>query len=120
MKQWRTRKQNRKPVVPESMIVNSCIRLLYANNIFCYRQNTGAYKPDNSSRYIRYGYPGSADIVAIIFGRYIAIECKTEIGKQSDKQKAFQERVEQAGGVYLLVHSVEELSDALKPLLVPF
>lgn len=120
MKNRHASRKYRPIIASESMIVNQCIRWLYDNRLFFYRNNTGAYKPEGSGRFIRYGFPGSSDIVGIIQGRYIAIEAKTERGKQSDKQKAFQERVEASGGVYLLVHSLDELIEAMKPLLVPF
>lgn len=117
-----SRKYARPVIASESMIVNQCIRYLHAINIFAWRNNTGGYRPEGGTRFIRYGFPGSADIFAIIppTGLFCAIEAKTEKGKQSDKQKAFQERVEASGGIYLLVHSLEELIEAMRPLSAPF
>jgi hypothetical protein len=59
---------------------------------------------------VSFGYPGSADILGILpGGRFLAVECKSATGKQSEKQKKFQEKIEANGGVYLLVRSEEEL-----------
>lgn len=42
-------------------------------------------------------------------GRYVGIEVKSAKGVQSDEQRQHQGIIEAAGGVYLLVRSVEEL-----------
>src|SRR6185312_7560242 len=46
---------------------------------------------------------------AVIGGRFIGIEVKGTGGKQSDAQKDFQARLEAAGGLYLLVMSIDEV-----------
>lgn len=57
-----------------------------------------------------FGYPGSSDILGILSGgRFLAVECKSATGVQSDKQKEFQARIEANGGLYLLVRSVADL-----------
>lgn len=75
-----------------------------------WRNNSGALK-DAQGHLIRFGLPGSADILGILkpTGRFLAIECKTEIGKQSDLQKAFQRMIESHGGLYILARSVGDV-----------
>ena len=106
----------------ESSIVAACLQLLALRGIFAWRNNTGAvaasYK--GKSRFIRYGHPGSADIFAVVKGgRFLAVECKTPLGprgggtKQSEDQIEFQRRVFDAGGVYWVIRSGEELDRKL-------
>lgn len=44
---------------------------------------------------------------------YLAIELKTEDGRQSDHQRAFQADVEKAGGRYVIVRSIEEFTETV-------
>ena len=79
-----------------------------------WRNNTGQI-PTPDGRMIRFGLPGSADILGVMKpnGRFLAIECKTEIGKQSDLQKAFQAMIESHGGLYILARSVADVISRL-------
>src|SRR3990167_2664514 len=88
---------------------------LAAKRIFHYRNNSGgAMVKGNGDKgqFIRFGAVGSPDIICVIYGHYIGIEVKGPKGKQSDHQKAFQEKLNAAGGIYLLVHSFEEFMKA--------
>jgi len=49
---------------------------------------------------------GAADISAVINGRAVKIEVKIN-DKQSEVQRKYQEQVEAAGGIYLIVRSFE-------------
>ena len=51
---------------------------------------------------------GVSDLIIIRQNEVIFVEVKTEIGKQSDKQKEFQKTVENLGFKYILVRSLEE------------
>lgn len=53
-------------------------------------------------------YAGVSDIIVIHFGEVYFIEVKTEIGRQSNKQKEFQELIENQGFKYYLVRSLKE------------
>jgi len=91
----------------ESHIQRSVLDYLSLKNIFHYRQNTGAFKRDD--HFYQFGTKGSPDVVCVINGQYVGIECKSSTGKQSDSQKDFQEQLEKAGGKYLIVRSLEDL-----------
>lgn len=97
----------------EKQIQDSILQWLSLMKIFHYRQNTGALKTEKGS-FVRFGVPGATDIVCIALGIYIGIEVKDHKGKQSELQKEFQRAVEAAGGVYLLVRSLEEVQGFFK------
>jgi len=52
---------------------------------------------------------GSADIHAIIDGRYVGIEIKYGRDKQSDVQEKYQAKVEQAGGTYIICKLLDDV-----------
>ena len=53
-------------------------------------------------------YVGVADLLVIHKGKVLFVEVKTEIGKQSEKQKQFEQHILSAGFPYHLVRSLEE------------
>jgi hypothetical protein len=53
-------------------------------------------------------YPGISDLIAIKNGVTAFIEIKTPTGTQSEKQEDFQRDVEEHGGVYKVLRSLEE------------
>ncbi len=103
--------------IPESAILSACIKWLWANGCFIWRNNTGAAnhtytRKDGSTGYshIRYGYPGSADIIGVNkWGRFIAIECKRAGKNLEPHQERFRDQVTEHGGVFVLARSVDDL-----------
>ena len=94
----------------ESQIVNSCIKWLWVNGCYVWRQNTGAFKPEGTNRFIRFGLKGCADIIGLTSsGKFLAVECKFRKGKQSDHQKTFQQHIEAHNGMYFLVRGIDDL-----------
>ena len=63
-----------------------------------------------------YAKPGDPDIIACYKGMFIAIEAKTYEGSQSDWQKLREKQIRDAGGVYLLIKSVDQLTSFLNAL----
>ena len=57
---------------------------------------------------------GISDLIVINNGKVLFIECKDSKGKQSDKQKDFQNIVELQGFEYHLVRSLEEFKLKIK------
>jgi hypothetical protein len=85
----------------------------------CYyiRNNTafGQFKrPNGSVGWINQGRRGSPDIVACIKGTFVAIECKSSIGKMSPEQKVCQSQIEKLGGKYILAKGVEDIEGLFK------
>lgn len=83
-----------------------------------WRQNTGcatyqSARKDGSisKRFVRYGVAGLPDILAIEpgTGRLLGIEMKTPVGGLSDQQKDWRARFLDAGAVYLVARSSDEL-----------
>jgi hypothetical protein len=64
------------------------------------RQLKGKYIPTQGTK-------GSADISATIRGRSVKIEIKQK-DKQSEVQKQYQESIERAGGIYIIVRGFDE------------
>ena len=58
--------------------------------------------------------PGDPDIVACVRGRFVAIEAKSAVGRQSAVQKERQAQIEEAGGTYILARDLEEVKDLFR------
>lgn len=61
-----------------------------------------------NARPIHFGLPGSADILGSTDGRPLAIECKDHNGTQLPSQQSFEKAWVKAGGIYVIVRSVDE------------
>lgn len=83
----------------------------------CYfwRQNTGVAQAGD--RTVRFGIPGQADITGVAAGRRVEIEVKPPRGILRPEQRAFQKRVEDAGGVYLLARSLDDVLVPVRAIL---
>lgn len=99
--------------VKEDVVLRSCLEWLRLNGIYSWRNNSGAVKVGR--RFIRFGFPGSSDIIGILpGGRFLAVECKREKGGVlSDLQKDFLSNIEKNGGIAIVAHSVDELKEKL-------
>lgn len=80
------------------------------------RVNTGAAVI--KGRLVRFGVPGTADIVGLIApsGRMLQIECKTAKGKQRDAQIVMERIVTQFGGAYCVARSLEDVDRFMNSL----
>lgn len=76
------------------------------DGLVLWRNNCGY----DDARRVRYGVgnPGGADLIGMYNGRFVAIEIKTPIGKQTEEQRMFQRLVESKGGIYVVLRSVDE------------
>jgi hypothetical protein len=75
--------------------------------------NTGVLR-DRDNRPVRYGLPGSSDILACISGRFVGVEVKVGRDKQRQNQADFATAVRQAGGIYVLARSVDDVRNTLR------
>lgn len=91
-----------------SELVRACEQYLQIKGIFHYRNNSGALKTATGG-FVRFGAVGSPDLIAVIKGQYIGIECKMGTGRQSPGQKEFEKNLIRAGGKYWLIRDVQEL-----------
>lgn len=82
---------------------------------FFWRQNSSGsfYKAADGSRQFRkppkYAKNGVPDIIVINDGRFIGLEVKAPNGRQSKDQKKFESDVTDAGGIYAVVTSIEDV-----------
>lgn len=60
-----------------------------------------------------YGKNGDPDMVICYRGRYIAVEAKTDVGRQSKWQMIREGQVKAAGGIYVLARKKEDLEEVL-------
>lgn len=100
----------------ESGILRS-IRLALGRESGCvfWRNSTGVAHYEDAAgqkRAATHGLgKGSADLIGIVMtypqhlGRFVALEVKTDVGKQSPEQAAWQRCVELNGGIYAVVRS---------------
>jgi len=61
-------------------------------------------------------YPGLCDIITCKQGRILFLELKSKKGKQSPKQKFFQENIENQGFTYLLIRDIDDLLSVFRDL----
>lgn len=114
------RPAQRKRGSPEGRVQAECVKIAWNE----YPQTRGLYYaiPNENSRVDSNSATGairrSMGVVAGCADTYLAmarggyfglyIEFKSEVGRQREEQKVFQQRVEQQGYKYVVVHSVEE------------
>ncbi len=96
----------------ESVIALSIMDYLSYRKVFFWRvNNVGVF--DAKSGFHRplpkYSMPGVPDIIVIKDGRFIGLEVKRRLGKQSEGQIEFERLCKQAGGQYHLVRSIEDV-----------
>ena len=99
----------------ESDIQKAILDYLRLKKIFCFRSNCGAMPGEYKGKpwFVRFGMPGVSDIIGILtlnnLGVILCVEVKSLKGKQSDAQKEFQEKIQSAGGLYILAKSIDDV-----------
>lgn len=95
---------------------------MYFNNTFCTAKNEPRsiiFSVPNDSKDLKEQLrkkatglmAGVSDLIVIHNGKVLFVECKDDKGRQSDKQKHFQELVEAQGFKYYIVRSLEEFKE---------
>lgn len=122
--------------VSESEVLTACLKHLgNRDGMRIWRQNTGnsrgiverfarelkAMLPDycrpiidrcvRAHRPIAFGIPGQSDVGGARRpnGQILAVETKSETGRQSTEQKNYQRMIESLGGLYILARDVSDL-----------
>jgi hypothetical protein len=98
------------PEKPESEVLADCIAWCKKNGVLVWRNNTGSGTLGISG-YYHYGITDGGDLIGLLpTGQHIEIECKaSKGGRWSAGQMARKLEIEKSNGIYMLVHSVEEL-----------
>ena len=99
----------------EATIQTLIMQYLSIAKVFHWRNNTGGVR--TNSRYLKFGEPGSPDIIAIVAGTFLGIEVKDPKGVQSCDQKKFQKKTETAGGKYIVARNLEDVTSAVASIL---
>lgn len=97
---------------------NAIIELITRRNGLAIRINSGAIRIEGETkpRYFRGAKKGTADIIALYRGRFLAIEVKHGKNKPSAEQIQFIEDVRDRGGIGLCVWSVDTVMSLLDAL----
>jgi hypothetical protein len=103
--------------VSESLLQDR-VRLILGADSACvfWRNNVGVATTERGTK-IKFGlFPGSADLIGVFRGRFVGIELKTPIGRQTPEQKKWQACLEAHGGIYAIVRSEDEARALLADL----
>ena len=106
------------PKVTETDVMEIVDQVLAAHHIPHHRNNVGCTKIGR--RFIRFGWPGSADFIGIIpsgplEGHFLGVECKApKTGRLSEGQRNWLDMVNRHGGVAIVVDSLGSLENQLK------
>lgn len=66
---------------------------------------------------MRAGFPDFIFLLPNRFYPYLALELKSEKGRQSDHQKEYQLAVEKAGGLYVIIRTLEQFIETINNYL---
>lgn len=104
---------------PEGAVLRSVLDFCAVNRILAFRMNTGAMRSEynGKARFMRFGTPGMADVLAFPYRKVLWIECKAQSGRQSDLQKTFEQQVTGEGHHYIVARSTGDVELWLKRAL---
>jgi len=77
------------------------------------RVNSGIL-PLAKGGYARGAIEGYPDIVLLYNGKFYGIEVKSSTGRQSNDQKRMQQWITEAGGIYILTRSLQDIKQIFK------
>ncbi len=110
------------PCGRETDLVKACIQLCQWSNVVAdvWRNNTAVIPiqdRNGTRRCVHQGRKGISDILGLTTsGRFLAIECKMPRGQLTAHQREFVERVNESGGLALVIRDTAELQAALTHL----
>ena len=97
----------------EADIMRSIMLACRSSTVRLFRNNVGKL-PDRLGRWVTYGLGvGSADLIGINGGRFVAIEVKLPGQKATQEQQDFINMVRSMGGQAGVAHNVEEAIEIL-------
>ena len=100
-------RQPKKKQRPEAQLQDKIIKALKKIGAHVIRTNAGMARTA-AGKVINIGEAGRSDLHVCYRGRFIAMEVKTVTGKLTDKQARYLEQVQRAGGIAVVVRSVDE------------
>jgi hypothetical protein len=102
----------------ESSLLSRVCRWLnsQAPHVAWWRQSVGrAFRADGTALW--YGTPGMADLLVLARGTFVAVELKSEKGRQQANQRKYEKQVQAAGGIYVLARDLETVKSAVEGAL---
>lgn len=75
--------------------------------VLAWRNQSGALR-NATGQLVRFGAPGSPDVICIVAGRFVGLEVKQPGGRLSERQQRWQAACRAAGGVYERVETPEQ------------
>ena len=106
------------PNLLESAVLKSCLGWLKIRHILANRHDAGTFQNDRG-QWGTYGIKNAGDIIGIMpNGIHLEVEVKkSNGGRLSAGQQERMAKVNEANGVYLVVHGVEELEFYMEKIL---
>ena len=95
----------------EHEVLADCLSWLKKHHVFCNRHDAGSFQNERG-QWGTYGIKNAGDIIGILRpnGRHLEIETKRGSGgKLSEGQQKRMKDVREFGGLYFVIHGVEEL-----------
>ncbi len=119
------RKKSKRPTkaktVPESAIQADILTYLESTGLLYWRQNSGTlfFGKGRNRRKVRLGEKGLPDVIVVIppDGRFLGLEVKSARGVWRPTQKDFCRKLQNAGGAYYVVRTLEQAVGALNQTL---
>ena len=99
----------------ETEIQKACLEWLQWQGYLAWRNNTAGIYDQKKGVYRFHGMKGVSDILCCLppDGKLLAVEVKAPRGKPTEYQKEFLDKVNDAGGIGIVVTSVDDLEKAL-------
>ena len=102
--------------VSHAALVKTVIEALNGVGLaYVWKMQSGLFKDWRSKPVGHIGRPGVPDICGITAkGRFLGVEVKVGADRQRAAQKAFQERCDEAGALYILYRDTDELDTLIR------
>lgn len=98
-----------------NQLTDDIIQYFHNIGFFAFRINSQGTYSEKLGKFIYSGSTkGVSDVIACLNGLLIGIEVKIGSDKQSDVQKRFQERIEAAGGKYMIAKDFNQFKEEFK------
>ena len=96
----------------EADVLRTILDYLRVHRVFHWRNHTAGGKLGN--RFVRFGIPGAPDIFIVHRARCIGLEVKGPKGIQTPEQFAYSGNFRDAGGIYKVARSIEDVDQVLR------
>ena len=90
----------------ERTLVNRIQRWCHTREIYCRKIHGDAFQ-----------HRGMADLLIVVEGRALFLECKTQGGQLSESQKAERLNVRRAGSIYIVCRTIGQATEAITFLM---